>query len=382
MPAKMPKITQRGPALAEADIAAVEQRLGVSFPADYRAFLLQVNGGTPRPGKWVSQFFSVGDGEPSFETAFHNLKVVEQRIPRRLIAVAENAGGDLYCISTEGSDRGTVYFWTHERESRQKPAANGGPDDAALRKFAPSFEALLEKEAKVKRKNVPAWVEMIEDGDLAGFTRWLDAGARLSEYFEESGVLQTPLYVAVRERGIDFIDAILARGGTVDDAFHLAAGDPVLARRLLARGVSRAKLSELLPTGVFFHDLDLLRAVLDAGADPNHAERSARGHWTPLHRAALEGSADTIRVLLEHGAKPGVWREIADELPLHLAVRCRDFNAIKLLLDAGENLYAAPPAPTPSLTPHGPAVDVLRKARKSNFVQRVEAYAQSLGQHP
>ena len=34
--------------LSDADIATAEQRLGVAFPADYRAFLSRFNGGRAR----------------------------------------------------------------------------------------------------------------------------------------------------------------------------------------------------------------------------------------------------------------------------------------------------------------------------------------------
>ena len=378
MPAKLPRITQRGPALSEADVAAVEQRLGVSFPDDYRAFLLQINGGVPRPGKWVKQIFSLGSDvspDASFETAYQNLKVVEKRVPHRLIPVADNGGGDVYCVSTSGADRAAVYLWSHEDEHDQQPAADGGPNDAALQKFTPSFDALLEKEAKVKRKKVPAWLEMIEDGDLAGFTRWLDAGGKWNEPFEESGDYHTPLSVASRERLPAFVEAILEHGGSVDHAFLYNAGDTALARRLLPR-VSKGVLSQQLVYGVFFADLEWMRAVLDAGADPNHAERDGRGHWTPLHRAALEGSADAVRLLLERGAKPGVWREVANELPLHMAIRWKKLDIVKLLLDAGEDLYAPPPEPNLSLK-GAPAIDELEKLDDPAFVEQVKAYARS-----
>ena len=376
MPAKLPRITQRGPALSEADIAAVEQRRGISFPHDYRAFLLQINGGVVKPGKWVEQLFSLGENVPphaSFEVAFDNLKVIAERIPRRMIAVGDDGGGNLYCVSTTGADRGAVYFWSHEHEDDEDSIGPGGPSDAGVKRVAPSFDALLEKEAKVKRKKVPAWVEMIEDGDLAGFTKWLDLGGKWNEPFEESGAYHTPLSVASRERRPAFVEAILDHGGSVDHAFLYNAGDAALARRLLPR-VSKALLSQQLVYGVFFPDLDFMRAVLDAGADPNHAERDGRGHWTPLHRAALEGSADAVRLLLERGAKPGVWRDVDNELPLHIAIRWKKLDMVKLLLDAGEDLYATPPEPELSLK-GGPAIDELEKVDDPAFVEQVKAYA-------
>jgi ankyrin repeat protein len=48
-------------------------------------------------------------------------------------------------------------------------------------------------------------------------------------------------------------------------------------------------------------DIDLLRAVLAAGADPNHAETFGR---RPLHQAITETRTDLVQVLLDAGADP------------------------------------------------------------------------------
>ena len=45
-------ISDSAAAVSDADLAAVERRLGVNFPDDYRAFLLRHNGGVPRPGRF------------------------------------------------------------------------------------------------------------------------------------------------------------------------------------------------------------------------------------------------------------------------------------------------------------------------------------------
>src|SRR5262249_23032474 len=41
-----------GPAPGPGEIAALESRLGVTLPADYRAFLLNYNGGDPNPSRF------------------------------------------------------------------------------------------------------------------------------------------------------------------------------------------------------------------------------------------------------------------------------------------------------------------------------------------
>jgi hypothetical protein len=34
-------------------------------------------------------------------------------LPASLLAFAEDSGGDLLCIGTQGTQRGRVYFWNH-----------------------------------------------------------------------------------------------------------------------------------------------------------------------------------------------------------------------------------------------------------------------------
>src|SRR5258708_28345592 len=70
-------ISDSAAAVSDADLAAVERRLGVDFPDDYRAFLLRHNGGVPRPDRFrisreavdprmewgrVTRFYSIGAG--------------------------------------------------------------------------------------------------------------------------------------------------------------------------------------------------------------------------------------------------------------------------------------------------------------------------------
>jgi ankyrin repeat protein len=49
---------------------------------------------------------------------------------------------------------------------------------------------------------------------------------------------------------------------------------------------------------------EIVRALLDAGEDPNrYNPRGAHSHSTPLHQAALAGHLDVVKLLVEHGAK-------------------------------------------------------------------------------
>jgi hypothetical protein len=112
----------------ENKLSEVETAYKFRFPEQYKAFLLQSNGGKINPrnfsfgdedyeGSRIDRFLAVYDGDhDNFETYFKIYKLDEQRIPENLVPIAHDDGGNLICISVEGEDSGAVYFWDHEYE--------------------------------------------------------------------------------------------------------------------------------------------------------------------------------------------------------------------------------------------------------------------------
>lgn len=109
--------------LGEAELSNYERKLGLQLPSDYRKFLLEFNGGSPRPncfnfkggntGSQVLSFFGFG----SFYNVLEELETYNGRLPKRFFPVAAEAGGNLLCISLSGEDAGSIYFWDHELEA-------------------------------------------------------------------------------------------------------------------------------------------------------------------------------------------------------------------------------------------------------------------------
>jgi hypothetical protein len=111
------------------EIDSFEQRMSIKLPLEYRNWLLKYNGGSPRPRvfragsgpeQWtscVAWFYAIYEGRLSnLEREITTFKIKETRIPKDLIPIADDPGGNQICLGYEGPNLGKVFFWDHERE--------------------------------------------------------------------------------------------------------------------------------------------------------------------------------------------------------------------------------------------------------------------------
>jgi len=124
-------ITHSAEPLTEEDIARAEDRMGRSVPLAYRNFLLAHNGGRPQPdgfraygkngeledGSYVKWFFGINTGE-YYSSLEDKLATYRRRMPSNLLPIASDPGGNVVCLSANGPDAGSVYFWHHEFETQ------------------------------------------------------------------------------------------------------------------------------------------------------------------------------------------------------------------------------------------------------------------------
>jgi hypothetical protein len=122
--------------LTEGQLVQAERTLGVVFPADYRAFMREHNGGRPepdgfaiawRPGQkaaaagassMVSWFFSIHDG-PHENLLRMNQVTFSGRLPQGTIAIGRDPGSNLLLLRCDDSpQRGELQYWLMEMERR------------------------------------------------------------------------------------------------------------------------------------------------------------------------------------------------------------------------------------------------------------------------
>jgi hypothetical protein len=147
----MVRIRDAGRTISEADVVALEQRIGHRLPESYRQFLLLNNGGRPTldrdtidiehlPGSPtdVQVFYGIDDPIESC-TIDWNLNVFKNRISDRLLPIACDSFGNRFCITLSGTDRGSVIYCDFN------PTFGSHVGAAIYYRVAPDFNSFLEK---------------------------------------------------------------------------------------------------------------------------------------------------------------------------------------------------------------------------------------------
>jgi hypothetical protein len=241
--------------LDEADVRELEAELGVTFPQDYAAFLMQYNCAymnhrvkfnVRKPGRFVTggsldKTLGIVEEPPYSETGCNilwNVDVLEGSIPTGLVPIADS-GADSICIRVTRTNHGRVYLWDWEDEGA----------DFNTYVVADSFTEFL---------------GLLYPGDEA-YT-----------YVEE-----LPVFKAVERGEFACLQEYLADGGKVD--CRNAQGQTLL---MCAARTCWPKIVAML---------------IERGAQLDTQDAD---ECTPVYHAAMGQSHDSLKLLLAAGANP------------------------------------------------------------------------------
>jgi hypothetical protein len=144
----MTKIVEANEPLDESVLAELEKSLNIELPEFYRNFLLKYNGGRPVPdgfkfkgktkGSMVDGFFGIHNQK--YNNLRDELETYKNRIPYNFFPIARDPGDNLIAIAVSNPNKGSIYFWNHERENE----IDGSYDFSNVILIADSFDEFLD----------------------------------------------------------------------------------------------------------------------------------------------------------------------------------------------------------------------------------------------
>jgi ankyrin repeat protein len=252
------------------DLDKFERKNKITFPEDYKKFLLKFNGGYPEPN-----FYLCGEGF-GINTKFKEQKeevvqivdftgldgsfLASDIVPKNIFTIGEDNAGNYFCISVAGDDKGNIYFCNHG-DCDEGPYSN-------LYLLANRFDDFLN--GLQEDPSITVFEKYCEKNDLKSIKKLLDEGLDINTLIIPNHNGYSLLNVAITARKPEIIKYLLEKGAN-----------------------AKSSIWSIYP------DQEILDLLLEKGADIN--ERNYDGE-TPLFRFVGMSQTKTIKLLLERGA--------------------------------------------------------------------------------
>jgi ankyrin repeat protein len=178
-------------------------------------------------------------------------------------------------------------------------------------------------------------------GDVSRVRAMLHEDPSLARTKDQNGV--SVIMKATYYGKKDVVAALLDSGVELDVFEAAATGNTAQLRGLIADDPSLVNAYSpdgFTPLGfaVFFSQPEIVKALLDAGADVNLPSRESM-KVTPLASAAAAKQTDIARVLIAHGANVNA-KAASGHIPLHEASANGNAELVRLLIDSGADVNA------------------------------------------
>jgi uncharacterized protein len=178
-------------------------------------------------------------------------------------------------------------------------------------------------------------------GDVSKIKAMLQEDSSLARAKDQNGVsviMKATYYgkrdvvAALLDSGVELDIFEAAATGQTARLSDLIAGDPSLTSTYSPDGFTP------LGFAVFFSQPEIVKVLLDAGADVNLPSRESM-KVTPLASAAAAKQTEIARVLIAQGANVNA-RAASGHIPLHEASANGNVELVKLLIESGADVNA------------------------------------------
>ncbi|WP_337177719.1 ankyrin repeat domain-containing protein [Paludisphaera sp.] len=182
------------------------------------------------------------------------------------------------------------------------------------------------------------WLKAARDGDVAAVAAFIDKGMDVNS---DGGTAHTALRTAVGWAQVEVVRLLLERGAdpnqTSAEGYSATTQAIVVARNghgeMLLILLAAGGRVQTLPDAVWSGDVDLARKLLDAGADVDHG-KGWTYHGTMLTVACSLGDLPMVDLFLGRGADAEEESDI-HERPLTVAAERGHLEVVRRLLDHG-----------------------------------------------